>query len=269
MIERIVLDKTSAVPLHYQLSHAIASLIEDGALEPNQPLPNEHDLCSLLDISRSTVRQAFKELIEARLVYRPRSRSVLHVAPKRIHQKLGRLRGFFTEDMLTAGLTPTSKVMALEVNRFPDVAQRLGLPEETEWYRIQRVHEGNGEPVSIQVSWIPRIVVGSLTVEEASRSLLQIIEARYVSPVSRAVQTIGVRFPNKAERTLLHMTPNMGVYHVERATYAEDGQVCEYFTCVLPTDRFDFTMDLSVTDRWSTTGERLGISLEPLIGAQR
>lgn len=265
LFKHFVLDKASPVPLHYQLARAIASLIESGELEANAPLPNENDLCKQFNISRSTVRRTFGELLATGLVYRPRARGVLHVAPKRIHQTLGRLRGFFTDDMLTAGLTPSCKVMSCSVVPHPAIAERFGLPLDTMFYRIQRIHEGNGQPITLQISFIPRSVVAELTPEMAARSLLEIIEANYSSPISRAVQKIKVRTPTTGERKLLELTGTVHVFNVERVTYAEDNQVVEYFTCVLPADRFDFTMDLSVSDRWSTSGTELGLPLGQLM----
>ncbi len=89
MLEHIVLDKDSAVSLHYQLARHIEQAIAEGSWIPETELPNESEFCGKFQVSRSTVRQAFRELLENGSVYRPKPRGRLRVMPKRIHQKLG------------------------------------------------------------------------------------------------------------------------------------------------------------------------------------
>lgn len=256
LIPQIILDKESAVPLHYQLARNIEAVIADGGWMPDDELPNENEFCELLKVSRSTVRQAFRELLEKGSVYRPKPRGRLHVVPKRIHQKLGRLRGFFTEDMLTAGFIPSTRVLQFTTIEDPHIAEKLEFPPQTEFYWIQRLHHGDGAPMALQVSLIPKGIIPALCESEAERSLFTQIEDGG-HKITRAVQKIAVRTVLPEERKWLRLPVSAAVFSVERITYAADNCAVEYFTCVLPVDRYDFTMDLPVSDRWSTSGSEL------------
>ena len=52
------IDKSSRIPLYYQLMNIIVEMIEEGNLQEDDKLPSERELCEKYDVSRSTVRQA-------------------------------------------------------------------------------------------------------------------------------------------------------------------------------------------------------------------
>ena len=61
-----------SLPLYTQLASLIRRCISSGLLKPGDQLPSESELCKHFTISRSTVRQALKELEEQGLVLQAR-----------------------------------------------------------------------------------------------------------------------------------------------------------------------------------------------------
>lgn len=61
-VPSIVLDKTSAVPLHRQIHGQIAQAIRSGAVPSGARLPSSRVLARLLGVSRNTVLAAFDSL---------------------------------------------------------------------------------------------------------------------------------------------------------------------------------------------------------------
>jgi DNA-binding FadR family transcriptional regulator len=55
-------------PAHAQITDELRRLIVTGKLEPGRKLPNETDLARLLNVSRSTVREALRTLSSQRLI---------------------------------------------------------------------------------------------------------------------------------------------------------------------------------------------------------
>ncbi|MCW3047245.1 MAG: hypothetical protein JWO74_1529 [Solirubrobacterales bacterium] len=76
------LDRTSPVPLYYQLQEAIHQQIESGVWRSGEPLPTEHELCRLHGVSRACVRQALALLEADRAIVRRRGLGTF-VAPVR------------------------------------------------------------------------------------------------------------------------------------------------------------------------------------------
>jgi DNA-binding GntR family transcriptional regulator len=73
-MEYIKIDKTLAIPLHIQLARSIRDAIDDNTLPAQSKLPTEEELGLHFNLSRPVVRQAYKQLIEERLIYRQKSK---------------------------------------------------------------------------------------------------------------------------------------------------------------------------------------------------
>lgn len=62
MSQYYTIDKSSPLPLYYQVKQIILDQIAQGILKPGDPLPTETALCESCNVSRPTVRQAISEL---------------------------------------------------------------------------------------------------------------------------------------------------------------------------------------------------------------
>ena len=61
--ERI--DRNNPLPYYVQLRQLLLRHITDGQLAPGELLPSEAELCEMFDVSRTVVRQAVGELVNA------------------------------------------------------------------------------------------------------------------------------------------------------------------------------------------------------------
>ncbi len=59
-----MIDKTNPIPLYYQIQNDLFSEIESGKYHAGDRLPSERDLAVQYDVTRMTVRQAIKNLVE-------------------------------------------------------------------------------------------------------------------------------------------------------------------------------------------------------------
>lgn len=49
-----MIDKTSPVPMYYQLKEMLENLIKSGELKPGDRIYSENELCEMYDVSRIT-----------------------------------------------------------------------------------------------------------------------------------------------------------------------------------------------------------------------
>src|SRR5258708_24381297 len=76
------LDRTSPIPLYFQIAENLKEAIEAGTIAPGQRLDNELELAEQLGVSRPTVRQAIQRLVQQGLVVRRRGLRTVVVAPR-------------------------------------------------------------------------------------------------------------------------------------------------------------------------------------------
>src|SRR5437899_13060331 len=67
---QLSVDRSSPVPLYFQLSQQLEAAIEHGTLTPGSLLGNEIELAGRLGLSRPTVRQAIQSLVDKGLLVR-------------------------------------------------------------------------------------------------------------------------------------------------------------------------------------------------------
>lgn len=69
-LEHIALDRSSPLPLYFQLKEALRKEINAGRFNSNAAIPSEPEFVIHLHVSRATVRQAITELVHEGLLYR-------------------------------------------------------------------------------------------------------------------------------------------------------------------------------------------------------
>ena len=99
----ITIDRTSPVPLYFQLAQHFESAIRSGALKVGARLENEVQLAEMLGLSRPTVRAAFLYLANKGLVVRKRGAGTL-VANERIDRNV-ELTSLY-DDLAASGRNP-------------------------------------------------------------------------------------------------------------------------------------------------------------------
>ncbi len=66
------LDRSSPVPLYYQIAKRLQEAIHTGRLQPGARIENELKIADDLGISRPTIRRAIRELVDQGLLVRRR-----------------------------------------------------------------------------------------------------------------------------------------------------------------------------------------------------
>ena len=192
----VELDRSSPVPLYYQLAQAIEAAIRDGELAPGDRFENELALAKRLTLSRPTTRRAIQELVDKGLLVRKRGVGTQVVQnpgapPRGTDQPLRRPRPRRPGAHHQAARLP---------RRTPDeeVARELNLPTDREVVSIRRLRCANGEPLALMTNHLP-VELAPDPDELESDGLYQSLRARGVH-IRLARQRIGAQAARPARR---------------------------------------------------------------------
>ena len=85
MTPSIRIDRSSPVPLYFQVAQRLEQLIESGEMPPGHRLDNEIALADQLGLSRPTMRHAIQHLVDKGLLVRKRGvgTQVVHAPVRR------------------------------------------------------------------------------------------------------------------------------------------------------------------------------------------
>ncbi len=235
------LDRSSPVPLYFQVARQIEQAIEKGTLVPGGRLENEIELADRLGLSRPTMRRAIQELVNKGLLVRRRGIGtlVVHGQVKR-RVELTSLH----DDLLRGNQHPTTRVLKHEVvAATDDVAAALGLPPDAPVIRLKRVRLAQKEPLAILRNWLPAGIASFTTQELEERGLYAILRSAGVH-LRIAQQRIGARTASAEEAKLLHTRRGAAVLTMERTAYGDSGRAVEYGAHVYRSDNYSFEVTL-------------------------
>ncbi|MDT0405548.1 MULTISPECIES: GntR family transcriptional regulator [Streptomyces] len=236
-------DRGSPVPLYYQLSQQLESAIEHGALTPGTLLGNEIELAARLGLSRPTVRQAIQSLVDKGLLVRRRG-----VGTQVVHSKVKRpleLSSLY-DDLETAGQRPATQVLVnTVVTASAEVAAALGVAENSELHRIERLRLTHGEPMAYLCNYLPPGLLDLDTAQLEATGLYRLMRAAGIT-LHSARQTIGARAATADEAARLGEEPGAPLLTMQRVTFDDTGRAVEFGTHTYRPTRYSFEFQLLV-----------------------
>ncbi|WP_436762010.1 GntR family transcriptional regulator [Streptosporangium sp. V21-05] len=237
----IDLDRSSPVPLYFQVAERIAEAIQTGELLPGARLDNEIQLADRLGLSRPTIRQAIQYLVDKGLLVRKRGvgTQVVHGQVKRAVE----LTSLY-DDLRRAGQKPMTRVLSIDtVAAEESIAEALGVAPGAAVLRLERLRYALGEPLALLHNWLP-LGLTPLTAETLeSRGLYELLRLSGVR-MRVANQRISARAATPAEARLLNERRACPLLTMVRTTYDDQGRAVEHGSHVYRASHYSLEVTL-------------------------
>lgn len=233
------INKEDRIPLYYQLMDIIIEKIEDGALNENDKLLSERELCEIYDISRATVRKAIDELEKEGYIYKEHGKGTF-VAPKKLRQDILKFYSF-TEEMKKLGKVPSSKVIDFEIIQCNEkISRKLNIEGDELIYMFTRLRFADNDPIMIETSYVPYDRFPGIKKKDLETSpMYDIFTKRFNAVFSMAKESFKAVKTSEKEAKLLSISTDIPSLLIERITYEED-KIVEYTVSIARGDRFEY-----------------------------
>jgi DNA-binding GntR family transcriptional regulator len=236
-------DRSSPVPLYFQLSQQLEAAIERGALTPGTLLGNEIELAGRLGLSRPTVRQAIQSLVDKGLLVRRRG-----VGTQVVHSQVKRpleLSSLY-DDLEAAGQRPETRVLRNTVEpASAEVAARLSVAEGEEVHLVERLRLAHGEPMAFLRNHIPAGLLALDTASLEATGLYRLMRAAGIT-LHSARQSVGARAATADEGRQLAESAGAPLLTMERTTFDDTGRAVEFGSHIYRAARYSFEFQLLV-----------------------
>lgn len=237
----VTVDRTSPVPLYFQVAQELQRLIASGELPTGTRLDNEILLADQLGVSRPTMRRAIGYLVERGLLVRKRGVGT-QVVQARVQRPL-ELTSLY-DDLAADGRRPTTEVLDLEtLPAEEDVAAGLSLALGAEVVRLRRLRLADGEPIAVLTNYLPAGLVPLDREDLETRGLYEILRAAGLH-IRIAHQSVGARSADAAEARLLHERRGAALLTMTRTAYDDTGRAVEFGSHVYRASRYSFSLTL-------------------------
>ena len=236
-------DRSSPVPLYFQLAQQLEAAIEHGLLTPGSLLGNEIELAARLGLSRPTVRQAIQSLVDKGLLVRRRG-----VGTQVVHSQVKRpleLSSLY-DDLESAGQRPATNVLVnTVVAASAEVAAALGVAEGAEVHRVERLRLAHGEPMAYLTNYLPPGLLDLDTAQLEATGLYRLMRTAGIT-LHSARQSIGARAATAAEADRLTEPEGAPLLTMQRTTYDDTGRAVEFGDHIYRPTRYSFEFQLLV-----------------------
>jgi GntR family transcriptional regulator len=236
-----LLDKTSPVPLYYQLFLRLQADIQAGIVRPGEMLGTEKDIQQSFGVSRATVRKALDELARGGHLMRITGRGTFVAEPQTVVHTPHLLS--FTEEMHRRGMVPDARVLAFErVNPPPEAMAALGCRPGDRIIHLRRLRTGDSTPIVLVDHYLAPPV--RLAQADLGQSLYATLEGKLGIRLQEAFHTVRAGTATRDEAELLAMRDGDAVLRFERTTLSADGRPIVFEQGSARPDLYEYSVHL-------------------------
>ena len=243
LVPKVALDRSSPVPLYFQVATRLQEQIEGGELPVGGRLENEVELADRLGVSRPTMRKAIGYLVERGMLVRRRG-----VGTQIVHPKVRRpveLTSLY-DDLAKTGRAPRTEIRSLEVGPATDaVAEALGMPAGTprDEHRADPLRGRRAAGDHAQRGAGGRRGACRATTWSSAGSTRCCASAGHMPRI--ASQVVGAKAATAVEARLLGDARGAPMLTMTRTAWDESGRGVEYGSHVYRASRYSFELTLT------------------------
>jgi DNA-binding GntR family transcriptional regulator len=224
-LPEVVVNRSSPVPLYFQVAEQLERAILDGSLVPGDRIGNEVALADQLGLSRPTLRQAIQMLVDKGMLVRKRG-----VGTQVVHSQVRRTVELtsLNDDLKRAGRHPSTILLSLDqIEADEESATRLNVPTGTALWELNRLRYLDDEPLALMRNYVPQSVIDLSRVDFSASGLYESFRASGIH-LRVAHQTISARLAATGEARHLGGRKGDPVLTMERTSYDDKGRAVEF-----------------------------------------
>ncbi|QCJ44726.1 GntR family transcriptional regulator [Bacillus sp. S3] len=230
-------------PFYQKVKEDLIEKIENKFYKRGEFIPSESKLEEYYKVSRTTIRSAIRDLVDAGYLTVVRGKGT-RVTTSRLSSTTPNIMSF-TDILSQLGLK--SSIFEMSVKRiYPteEVAAKLEIPTSEEVIEFYRVRSIEDEAITIHCSYIPIKYVGSydLTIWEEKQSLYRVLKEDYGIFIQTALDNITAEMADKQMANVLKIKKGHPVLHIERLAYDQNNTIVEFSDVYYRGDRYTHTI---------------------------
>jgi GntR family transcriptional regulator len=214
--------------------------IESGKYKEHDRFYSDTDLVDKFKVSRGTIREAVKLLIQQGYLVREQGRGTFVTSPK-IEQDSEKLMGF-TELMRKHDIEPSAKIIEKKVvGASLDLKDIMNLEDDTKLVHIIRVRYGNNKPLIIEQSYFVYDLFKPIyDMDLEMNSIFELLYTHTSTRLKSARQQITAFCAGKFEANLLHVKRADPLLLMKRLIKTKRKGVFQYSEDIYRSDRINF-----------------------------
>ncbi len=232
------------MPLYLQVKNHLLLEIQAGTWKEDELLPTEDELCERFQVSKITIREAMRILVNEGILDRIQGKGTF-IRRTKYESRLGPLFSF-TKWARQNGLEPSTRVIKIEsVVAAGDLCHELRIPRGRRVARIERLRLGDNEPLCFEEISVASETCPDIHLKDmVARPFNDILSEDYGISLGRSAVSIEPSRPEPYEGRLLKMKKADLVLIVRTKVFTVDSRVAYIVRCVYRGDKVKFVVEL-------------------------
>lgn len=229
------------LPMYRQIADAIREKIRVGDYKVGEALPTEAQLREEFSVSRVTVRQALKLLVENDELESVQG-SGTYVKESKVNYDIYR-QSSFQEKWAHLNVVTHSDVLAFEVKPCSiAMAEHLDILENELVFYVKRVRFMDNNPITVEETWLPVALFPDLTYQVMQNSKYDFIEKTKKLIIDRSEQELVPILPPEDIAERLGIDSSQPIIEKRTRSYLSDNTVFEYSRNFFTSRDYRFTL---------------------------
>ncbi|WP_240762312.1 GntR family transcriptional regulator [Paenibacillus thalictri] len=233
------MDDTLPVTLQYQLRSKLIENIKKRVWSPGSQIPSERGLCDEYGVSRMTVREVLKELVQEGYLVRKQGKGTFVALPKFEHELSSNYS--LSQEIEKQGLESDFRLLGFQKKKPSSLLMRIfGLSEHELVYEITRLRSIGDEPFAWERASVPCSLMEDVDEARLEKDglYLSIFRCSGLMAEEAEVEAEAVNCPiNIAD--LLQLKKNKAVLHLVRLTTAQN-RCIEYCESYIRSEKYKY-----------------------------
>lgn len=230
---------------YYQIKQDILQAIKLEKLKPGDRIDSESIIKKKYNVSATTVRKAFSDLISDGYLYGIQGLGTF-VAKKQMIRNLTSIS--FSDELLQQGYEIDMKIDDISEMINESIAEKLLIPKEQSITCIKRVRLANNEPIAYQSSYIDSRV---LSVEDAqniyeTKSFYKTLANFRIIPTWVNENYSIKELNNTKIENMMNIKKGESTFFVKRIAFNELDEIIEYAETYFNKDWYSVTVNIKI-----------------------
>lgn len=222
------IDKSSPIPLYFQVKEDIIKNIKNGVFHEGEALPSELALIDHYDVSRTTIRQAVEQLVNEGYLERKRGKGTFVKKSEKFYWDLAELRSF-DEVAQRKNLSTKTELLSIKEIENNDITNQIFKGDYDYFFQLERLRFIERQPSEIVTTYVPTSIATNLDKFDFSKiSLFDILRDTYNIDISYADKKFTAINCSTEDAKLLNLKKSDAIQLVETITFDNSDRPIEY-----------------------------------------
>jgi len=235
----MILKQLSPITLQEQLYNELLKSIADGSYKPGDKIPTEHQLAEMFSVSRVTVRNAIKRLVNEGYIVKKHGKGSF--VKEKVYKSEFHFDNSFTANCLKNNAKPSTEIIEATLTKgSSDLLNKLKCKSD-KLIKLTRIRKVDDIPCIIEIDYLPDSFSFLLSLDLTDSSLTTLIEKNTENVPTKFIDNYTISFSNKESSKYLQCPLGTPLLEIKQTVLNQNEKIIYINTQYILTSKYIYS----------------------------